>query len=181
MKYLKIYENVLSPHLCSALIHSFESNPDLHTEFDDEYKKFTQYSLSKLGLLKEVLPIILQLFNQYKHDCNLFPYQVPKDYGYEGLRIKKYYDKSCSFEPHVDVLSLESSKRFVSFLFYLNEEFDEGETIFYKNDEIKEDLIIKPKTGSCVMFPPLWTYPHKGNNPKNGDKYIMSSYINFIS
>lgn len=176
-QFIKIYDSVLSTDLCDRLIAEFENRSNFHENFNDEYKKFKQLTLTNTELIHEVVEKMKACFFQYIKDCQLSEYQVPKKFGYEGLRIKKYYDESCCFDPHVDVVDYISSKRFISFLFYLNDDFEEGNTIFYTQDE---PVLNKPKQGSVLLFPPLWTYPHKGDNPKNGQKYIMSSYFNFI-
>jgi len=60
---------------------------------------------------------------------------------------------------------------------YLNDNFDGGETVF----PIFQD-VIKPKKGSLLIFPPLWTYLHRGNPPlKPGyAKYFLMTYLNYM-
>ena len=41
------------------------------------------------------------------------------------------------------------------------------------------DLIIKPKKGTLIIFPPLWMFPHKGNPPINESKYLLSTYLHY--
>ena len=48
-----------------------------------------------------------------------------------------------------------------------------GETVF-------SDLKIVPKKGNLLVFPPLWMFPHRGNPPISGPKYIMSGYLEYI-
>lgn len=175
--FIRIYDDALPIELCDSLIAEFEKRKNFHETFNDDYKKFLQLHLTDTELIHSVVERMKLCFHQYIKDCRLSEYQIPKKFGYEGLRIKKCYDETCCFDPHVDVVDYISSKRFLSFLFYLNDDFEEGNTIFYTNDT---PILNKPKKGSVLMFPPLWTYPHKGDNPKNGQKYIMSSYFNFI-
>ena len=179
-KYIKIYDNALSLDLCSRLINNFETcGLDTHEFFNDEFKKFNQLTLrhddAKQKLfIDELVPVLQFLYLQYIKDCKLEHYQIPKKIGYEGFRIKKYYDETCVFNPHVDVVDSESSKRFISFLFYLNDTND-GDTVFFD-----QDVSIKPTQGRVVMFPPLWCYPHQGTSCKEGNKYILSTYLNFV-
>ena len=179
-KYIKVYDNVLSKDLCSRLINNFETHGlDTHEFFDDEFKRFNQLTMNpddakQKDLIEEIVSIMQKLYLQYIKDVELEQYQVPKKIGYEGLRIKKYYDSDCEFKPHVDVIDYDSSKRFMSFLFYLNDT-DDGDTIFFD-----QNINIKPTLGRVVMFPPLWCYPHQGSRSSNGDKYILSTYLNFV-
>ena len=50
----------------------------------------------------------------------------------EEFRIRKRYNSGTGeqFDDHVDVCNLESSKRYLSMLFYLNDDFTGGETVF---------------------------------------------------
>ncbi len=88
--------------------------------------------------------------------------------------MKRYTGGSGQqFSDHVDVGDLVSSKRYLAFLFYLNDDFTGGKTIFYPDTEIT------PVKGSVVIFPPSWQYPHAGLPVESGNKYIMSSYLNY--
>ena len=53
----------------------------------------------------------------------------------------------------------------------MNDNFDEGYTEFGHGRKIQ------PKTGQLLVFPATWTFPHRGLTPKNGNKYIISSYM----
>lgn len=180
-KFIKVYDNILSKELCSRLRSVFEDVNSDKEEFDDDYKKFSQLTLDynntiQHELFNQVASIALNQYPIYIRDCKVAKYQLPEKIGIEGIRIKKYYDSTCAFDPHVDVLDKDSSKRFISFLFYLNDVNEGGETVFFDDNP----LIVHPKEGRLVMFPPLWTYPHQGNPVFSGVKYIMSTYLNFV-
>lgn len=181
--YLRIYDNVLSENDCKSLIDMFnEQSISKRTELIyDETKHFEQL-LVNTNIAQLIFKNVLNpLVEQYKKDCSLVDYQFPKKYGYEQPRIKKYYNSECNFKPHVDAIDSISSKRFLSFLFYLNDVEETGETIFFKSELFNQDLKIKPKMGRVVMFPPLWLYPHEALPlKKNKTKYIMSTYLNYI-
>ena len=61
-------------------------------------------------------------------------------------------------------------QRAFSCLIYLNEDFEEGETDFYWYK-------VKPKTGKIVFFPSDHHWQHKGRKPKNGSKYIITTWL----
>ena len=97
----------------------------------------------------------------------------PTSHAFEEFRIKRYnVGGSERFDTHVDVLDYSTAKRFLSFFWYLNDVEEGGETVF-------KDLKIKPSKGKLVIFPPLWMYPHKGNPPISGSKYILSTYLHY--
>ena len=74
----------------------------------------------------------------------------------EEIGVKRYTGGTeQQFSDHVDVGDCSSAKRYLAFLFYLNDDFEGGETLFYPG------TVIEPKKGSVVVFPPTWAYPHK--------------------
>ena len=101
--------------------------------------------------------------------------QWPEKYGFEQVRFKKYEDNDKDeFREHVDVTDYNSARRFLVFFLYLNNN-DGGETTFPEYD-----IKIKPETGKVLMFPPLWTYKHTAEKPKNQPKYIVGSYLHYV-
>ena len=70
---------------------------------------------------------------------------------------------------HVD---RASGVRILTVFLYLNDVEEGGETVF-------DNLEIKPKQGTLVVFPPLWMFPHRGNPPISGTKYLLSTYLHY--
>ncbi|MEO8671476.1 MAG: 2OG-Fe(II) oxygenase [Tahibacter sp.] len=68
----------------------------------------------------------------------------------------------------------ETLHRVVLWTIYLNEGFGEGETEF-----LYQQRRIAPRTGSLLIAPTSFTHTHRGNTPKNGDKFIATSWILF--
>jgi hypothetical protein len=57
---------------------------------------------------------------------------------------------------------------------YLNDGFREGETEF-----LYQQRAITPRTGSVLIAPASFTHTHRGNRPREADKYIATSWILF--
>ena len=76
------------------------------------------------------------------------------------------------FDTHVDVQDYASARRFLSFMWYLNDVDSGGKTVF-------NELTIDPKQGKLVVFPPLWMFPHRGEAPDDDPKYILSTYLHY--
>lgn len=68
----------------------------------------------------------------------------------------------------------ETLHRHLLWMVYLNDDFDEGETEF-----LYQGRKLKPKAGTLVLAPAAFTHTHRGNMPKDGDKYIATSWILF--
>ena len=65
----------------------------------------------------------------------------------EGANIKCYQGgTNDEYGYHADVSSMSVSLRYLAMIWYLNDDFDGGETVFYP------DLSIKPTKGSVLVF-----------------------------
>jgi len=60
--------------------------------------------------------------------------------------------------------------RMYTFLFYLNDIEEGGETEFLHRK-------IKPEKGKLLLFPATFIYPHKGCMPISNDKYICTGWL----
>lgn len=70
--------------------------------------------------------------------------------------------------------SCETLHRTLLWSVYLNDDFDAGETEFFH-----QNLKVTPATGTLLMAPAGFTHTHRGNMPKNGDKYFATSWVLF--
>ena len=61
-------------------------------------------------------------------------------------------------------------------MWYLNDVEEGGSTEF-----TEFELAIQPKAGSLLIFPPFWMFPHKGNLLKTGKKYLLSTYLHYLT
>ena len=86
-----------------------------------------------------------------------------------GYQIQKSGIEYKGFALHDDFFE----ERSLTYLWYLNDDFVGGETIFpYSN------FHVKPKKGTLIMFPCLWTHSHIGLAPKDSYKYIATGWMN---
>ena len=192
--FIRLYDGVFSPILCQQLIHTYEK---LWKEQEEQIKKMSlcyaedgtktcgACNCQRLDIMrhyefnesfKYVMFQLQNVIEQYKRDANVHPAQWPKKYAFENLRIKRYLcNDEQQHDYHSDVGNIESTKRFVAIVAYLNDDFEGGETEFPHFN-----LKFKPVTGSLLMFPCTWSYLHKGNPSTKGyGKYILGSFLNY--
>jgi prolyl 4-hydroxylase len=177
---IHVYENALESNICDFLISLFDQTSDKHERCENEGKpNFTQFNLTENRELTEEVNrvhnhIIKNIFTYRDKYYEFVDARVfPKDHTLEHFRIKKYKSGGEDrFDTHVDVLDYPSARRFLSFMWYLNDVESGGETVF-------KDLTVQPKRGTLLIFPPLWMFPHKGTSPMSGSKYIMSTYLHY--
>jgi prolyl 4-hydroxylase len=172
-----IHENALEDSICDELISFFEEKSEFHERLDQNGRpNFTQFNLTQNKTKKEKIHnnLIKNVFSYRDKYYNFVCSDVfPTEHAFEEFRIKKYNPGGEDrFDTHVDVKNYSSARRFLSFMWYLNDVTEGGETVF-------EDLIIKPKKGTLLIFPPLWMFPHRGNIPINGPKYLLSTYLHY--
>ena len=94
-------------------------------------------------------------------------YQMQKYTKNEGRYIF-HNDFSVQFERRAE--GNQIGHRTVTFLFYLNDVEEGGETTF-------PEFKVKPKKGSLLLFPATWNYVHSANIPKSNDKYIITGWM----
>ena len=172
--YISQYPNIIPADYCKHLIDKFEAE-SLKDIRKNDTMDFTEVNLNDAEWTEEIQTlgsVFTQAIDAYlKHyDIKLFP----ENYAWEQFRMKKYDADQGEFREHIDATNLESSKRFLVFFVYLNDG-DGGGTTFTKNN-----LTIQRETGKLIMFPPLWTHPHKGDMPVGNPKYIIGSYLHFL-
>jgi hypothetical protein len=70
--------------------------------------------------------------------------------------------------------SLSSIKRYLTFMTYLNDVNDGGETEFYY-----QNLKVKPQKGLTLIWPVDWTHTHRGIPSPSEEKIIVTGWYSF--
>ena len=179
-----IYEerNALPSDLCQDIIQRFrhddrksqgvttsgEVNLDVKKSMDlsisnlDEWEQIDAKLFTSLAEhLEEYTKTMIRIIDQ-----DLWTNQV-QDSGYN---IKRYRPGDY-YNWHVDSQTNGGWVRTIACIWYLNDVIKGGETEFAFGQKIK------PETGKILLFPAVWTYPHRGLPPKNGDKYIVTTFV----
>ena len=92
--------------------------------------------------------------------------KIEQDSGYDLLR----YSEGQFYKEHVD--SFKAHPRAISCSFMLNADYDGGEFAFFQ-----KELVYKPKTGSVLMFPSNFMYPHEILPVLSGTRYSIISWF----
>ena len=188
--YIQIYDDVIDEESCQKFIEKFESFEDklenVYQEDGDEKIAFKQLQMIHFKEWESVQSGMLELFQdyivRYKMDCNIKSKQWPKEYGYEAIRMKRYLNNDTDrFDPHVDVLDHNTSRRFLAFFIYINDVDEGGETKFlnFQKPGTFIPFTVTPKRGRLLMFPPMWPWYHAGLKSESGNKYLIHSYCHY--
>ena len=91
----------------------------------------------------------------------------------ELMQVQKYKKGIGKYIMHHDFRCAwnQSKLRQLTFIWYLNDVTEGGETEFWSKRKIK------PETGKLVIFPAHWTFPHAGKMPLSNDKYIITGWL----
>ena len=181
--YYYIDKNALTKETCKGIIDLFESLPqhkgvtggglqlDVKRTFEvkiqgDTWKEYDAILCE--SLYRAVDNYSIQLINK----CNNYTL-LDKTLTDSGYQIQKYIKYDGYYKWHSDErINNEKSTRTITFLWYLNDIEEGGETYFYNGK-------VKPEAGKLILFPATWTYNHKGNMPKSDDKYIITGWISY--
>jgi hypothetical protein len=175
-------DNALSRENCEKLISLFE-----------ELKNFQRDGETIGGLNKNKKDCTEVLFspNHPELDCLLETLQLElheyeKTYPFlknlssfgqiENISLKRYYPGQAYHELHCERSTIKTCARILVWMLYLNDVHDGGETLFYHQKKL-----IKPKQGKLVIWPSEWTHAHKGLTSSSETKYIISSWLSFVS
>jgi hypothetical protein len=195
-KLIYTYDNAISPLLCKTIIDMYEKadnkyngitslgyNPDFKDTVDfviptNNLKWEKIYTFLNKELAKNLKKYFISLknfdFYNENNEKNLnISYLGNNFLQYDSFMIQKYFQNKGKFKYHHDFqCDYEKSRfRIITFLFYLNDVEEGGET------EIWGNIRIKPTAGKLLFFPASWTYPHCGKMPISSDKYIITGWI----
>ena len=73
---------------------------------------------------------------------------------------------------HYETDCVKCEKRFLTYMVYLNDIKEGGETEF-----LYQRTRLKPKKGTIVLFPTYYTHTHRGNPPLKGTKYAITGWF----
>ena len=141
-------------------------------EDDIFYRSLTEGIIEYITHLKETINLVF--FDKLKNKVSeIDPHlsTVTNDTGYQiqETKIGEYYDwhHDASF---ISANGVSQLRKF-TFIWYLNDVEEGGETEFY------DGTLIKPKAGTLLIFPAQWSYYHRGRPPKSNTKYIATGWV----
>jgi prolyl 4-hydroxylase len=182
--YLRCYDDALDPAFCTGLIAAFDNASAVHVHNGAgvraglEHSAWTELNVSQLAdpaFKGFFIARVREALDRYNQDIGLSA-PVPWRPRLADLRIKRYRAQAGEgFQPHFDACDAETG-RYLVFLWYLNDVADGGQTRF-----VDLDLDVAPRAGRLLVFPPYWMYLHAALPPRSGDKYIISTYLEFTA
>ena len=185
--FIKVYDNTLTDEFCKEVCRKMDNDDrkalgvfGKYKKSDPNFKSSFDLRISGLSNWEEEDEIFFMTINQfvkkYLDDIQIstggkFSFNYPGDYFSDTGYQVKVYNPGGHYDWHQDyVIDRYNGVRELTFIWYLNEDFDEGETEFV----IGRKII--PKTGRLLIFPASWMYVHRGCRVKKNNKYIATGW-----
>ena len=146
------------------------------TDYNIPMKTSKRTSLYEYDIWKNISNLLLKTLNnninKYFNNINNPHY---KNIFIDTLLMHKY-EKGCGeYKIHTDnackIIENVVVDRIVTFIFYINDVYEGGETEIWNNTKII------PKAGKLLLFPACWTFPHCGKMPISNNKYIITGWF----
>jgi hypothetical protein len=189
--FILVVENAVPPEVCERYIDFFKimdkrqqsyarekSNPETtKLQIDDKAIDLTQDTILRDLSIANITQEFDGFFWTNCYRPYVEKYSVLKDYVSHKIyriKIQRTLPGQGYHAWHTENMTREVSNRLMTFIVYLNDVEEGGETEF-----LYQHKRVKPKTGTCVLWPTTYTHPHRGNPPLKGEKYILTGWVEF--
>ena len=191
--FIHVNDNSMTSKQCQQIIDLYEDNPKYHHKgtiievegktsiLRDGSKKcmemfFKSEDLENRDVLEPLSSALKKTIVQY---VLRYPFlkQLTEWSTSHTFKMQKYLPGEAYFALHAENTGHRdgvTDRRLIAWMVYLNNVAEGGET------EFRNGLQIKPKAGTLLIFPPLWTYPHKANPAVSHTKYIATTYTHYV-
>lgn len=183
--FIGIYENALNLQDCDFVIQSFEKH--VATNPSSTVNNKEQFDTKEMGRMdfsmfaEKCLPDVCVLINRILDGClnfymnEFFSLKQVKARS-ETVKLQRTPPRGGYHVWHCEASDRISMDRVLTWMIYLNDIPDgEGETEF-----LWQGVRIKPKAGTCVIWPAQFTHPHRGNPVYSCNKYIATGWYRYI-
>lgn len=142
---------------------------------------FLDQKISTDVILNEADNLFIRYAHQFQLTLNKYINDYPMCNKYQPfglidkINIQHYKPNEGFFVYHCERSTLKTANRHLTWITYLNDVNDAGETEF-----LHQELKIKPKKGLTIIFPVDWTFTHRGITSPTQEKYIATSWLSYL-
>ncbi len=180
--YIHIFDDVISESDCKLILDEYVNSDDWSGTYvgaeavlDKSIRNCDQIALSNHCVIDKNYDIRTKIdqilfdshakgIEKYREYHPLFVNDI--DTGYQLLR----YKEGQFYVQHTD--SFKEQQRSLSCSIQLNDDYDGGEFAFFDRE-----IMIRGKTGSIIMFPSNFMYPHEIMPVLRGTRYATISWL----
>lgn len=182
--FIGTYENILDFDLCDEIVSAFDYYHDMGAVFceDQQFDNSNAgrfdwaIDLSELGAhikltnpQQKVNEILKQCLDEY---ITVFGHLKPLPFYSINQKVQKTPAGGGYHVWHDENSAIQHSSRVAVWMFYLNDDFEGGETefLYYKRR-------IKPSKGTLLIWPAGLTHCHRGGLVLSGMKYVITGWF----
>jgi hypothetical protein len=179
--YIHVFDNIIPPHFCEEILSEYANSNNWSDSLvgggiiDKNSRNCNQILISDSSIICKNEEIrrsiddrlhkcLMESIIKYQEKHPLFNIEI--DTGYQLLR----YNEGEFYTQHTD--SFKDQQRSVSCSLQLNENYEGGEFAFFDRE-----IIIKSATGSAIMFPSNFMYPHEVIPVTKGTRYSIITWL----
>jgi hypothetical protein len=190
--FIGIYDNILTTAECQEMIRYYDEMDALdlvidHKKYGDTGKLSHKRKDATVFMFEEdvfylnrthhtlinFLPKFWPAYEDY-----ILEYSILKGaakHGIRSIRAQKTPVGGGFHEWHFETDTHEVSSRIITWMIFLNDVEEGGETEF-----LYYPKRVKPKAGRLVIWPAGFTHAHRGNPPISNTKYILTGWLNLL-
>lgn len=191
--FIRVVDDAMTHEQCAKLIdgfHAVHDNGGSYTRQSSErspkdMKADTAIVAQELllnNLFKPLQEQMMEVLNKHittyveDFETGIFGMDIGEQFpmSQSGIKIQMTKPSEGYHVWHCENSSLFNKSRFLTWILYLNNIDEGGETEFIHLSER-----ISPKTGRLVIFPAGWTHAHRGNPPLSNTKYIATGWMEY--
>lgn len=187
-QFVGIFENAYSKEYCEGLIKSYETAieagfGETRQKSDKNFSKTQKADTQLFNNLHNIqIPIPdIKAFNEvFWGKCYpVYEEQFPplKESGSHSsyfFKMQKTNLREGYHIWHYESGNREVSNRLLTWMLYLNDVEEGGETEF-----LYQSMRVKPKQGTLLIWPAAFTHTHRGNPPLSNEKYVVTGWTEF--
>ena len=186
--FILVVENSCPDYVCDNLIELYKAYDQRGSSYTREitHPRLTKLTVEDSALDVNVMGPLdirnhgMEFDNYFWANCYApyaLKYPILKECGpHKVFQLKLQHTKPGQGYHvwHAETMVREHANRLLSFILYLNDIEEGGETEF-----LNQHRRVSPKKGTCVLWPAAFTHVHRGNPPLKGDKYILTGWVEF--
>lgn len=179
-------ENFLTPEECDHIISISTAHLEPSLVYSDTSDVHdTSSRKSEQAWLKDEMDPVVASISKKIAEASRIPIENQEDLQVvsymPGGFFTPHYDACDGAKDYCERMEGHSGSRFLTYLIYLNDDYEGGETSFPKLN-----ITVKPKKGKCVVFQSTLPPPdgriilealHGGNPVKLGNKWVCNKWI----
>lgn len=182
--FIATFEGALPQNDCDLIISRFEEfisfNPSSILDGGKQYPTQDFARKDYILFVHNLIPDVPKIINECLNKCITF---YAEEYfslkliaaRSETIKLQKTPPRGGYHSWHPEVTSRQTMERVLTWMIYLNDIPEgEGETEF-----LWQGVRVKPKAGTCVIWPAQFTHPHRGNPVYSHDKYIATGWYTY--